>query len=185
MRRKRSDELPRFEEDYPDPLNFRWRRRYSVYIAVFLLIVYLLLPSHTASSTSNDGSPGTIDWSKYAYSLYATDSATLCHALLVFDALARLGSKADRVLFYPNYWDTVIRDSMDRDSQLLVLARDRYKVQLQPIQLLTVEGRAKGMSYIFFLVVAHQHVQSHTRKVSPYVRLTPTPYIRCKFQVEE
>ena len=148
MRRKRSDELPHFEEDYPDPLSFRWRRRYWVYIAVFLFIVYLLLPSHAAPSTSIDGSPGAVNWSKYAYSLYATDSATLCHALLVFDALARLGSKADRVLFYPNYWDTLIRDSVDRDSQLLVMARDRYKVKLQPIQLLTVEGRTKGMSHM-------------------------------------
>jgi hypothetical protein len=148
MRRKRSDELPRFEEDYPDPLNcldFRWRRRYWLYIAIFFLFAYLLLPSHPTASTQ--GTPGAIDWSKYAYSLYATDSATLCHALLVLDALSRLGSKADRVLFYPNYWDTVIRDSKDRDSQLLVIARDRYKVKLQPIQLLTVEGRTKGTSY--------------------------------------
>lgn len=148
MRRKRSDELPRFEEDYPDPLDFRWlrwRRRYWLYIAVFFLFVYLLLPSHPASpSIDIDGTPGVVDWSSYAYSLYATDSATLCHAILVFEALSRLGSKADRVLFYPNYWDTLIRDSTDRDSQLLVMARDRYKVKLQPIQLLTVEGRTKG-----------------------------------------
>ena len=31
--------------------------------------------------------------------------------------------------------------SRDRDSQLLVLARDQYNVKLQPIDLLTVEGR--------------------------------------------
>ena len=147
MRRKRSDELPRFEQDYPDPLDFRWRRRYWVYIAIFLAFVYLLLPSHAPAPSAE--SAGAIDWSKYAYSLYATDSATLCHALLVFDALARLGSKADRVLFYPNYWDTVIRDADDRDSQLLVMARDKYGVKLQPIQLLTVEGRVKGMLHMY------------------------------------
>jgi hypothetical protein len=169
MRRKRSDELPRFEDDYSDPLDFRWRRRYWVYIAIFLAFVYLLLPSHAA--TPSDESAGAIDWSKYAYSLYATDSATLCHALLVFEALARLGSKADRVLFYPNYWDTVIRDADDRDSQLLVMARNKYKVKLQPIQLLTVEGRVKGMSYVSAMV-AHRCLRLYTRNVSPYVRLT-------------
>ena len=84
---------------------------------------------------------------KHAYSLYATDSATLCHAVLLFDALAQYGSKADRVLFYPKHWDTVISDSKDRDSQLLVLARDKYKVKLHPITLLSVEGRTTGTSH--------------------------------------
>jgi hypothetical protein len=63
---------------------------------------------------------------------------------MVFDSLARLGSKADRVLFYPDYWDTVITDSRDRDSQLLVLAKKKYDVKLQPIKPLTVEGREQG-----------------------------------------
>jgi hypothetical protein len=58
----------------------------------------------------------------------------------VFDALDRFGSKADRVLFYPEYWDTRIESSKDRDSQLLVMARDKYKVRLNPIKLLSVEG---------------------------------------------
>jgi hypothetical protein len=84
-----------------------------------------------------------VNWSNYAYSLYATDSATLCHALLVFDSLATLGSRADRVLFYPQHWDTHVSSARDRDSQLLVLARDKYKVKLHPIQLLTVESRTK------------------------------------------
>jgi hypothetical protein len=87
-----------------------------------------------------------VNWSQFAYSLYATDSTTLCHALLVFDALARLGSKADRVLFFPEQWDTVVSSSKDRDSQLLVLARDTYNVKLHPIQLLSAQSRTKGTS---------------------------------------
>lgn len=86
-----------------------------------------------------------VDWSNYAYSLYATDSATLCHAVLIFNALEKLGSKADRVLFYPHYWDLVVHNKLDRDSQLLVEAKKRYKVKLQPIDLLSVEGRTPGM----------------------------------------
>lgn len=100
---------------------------------------WLLYPSSSRASTQ-----GATNWSNYAYSLYATDSATLCHALLLFDAFARLGSKADRVLFYPQHWDTEVTSSKDRDSQLLVLARDNYQVKLHPVKLLSVAGRTKG-----------------------------------------
>lgn len=44
-------------------------------------------------------------------------------------------------------WDLVISDSKDRDSQLLVMARDKYKAKLHPITLLSVEGRATGTSH--------------------------------------
>lgn len=119
-----------------------WRRRHLFYIFVGLLCIYWLLPSKRKSAEGES-----VNSKSHAYSLYATDSATLCHAVLIFDSLAKFGSKADRVLFYPEYWDTVISDSRDRDSQLLVIARDRYKVKLQPIQLLTVEGREPGMTF--------------------------------------
>lgn len=144
MRRRRSDELPRFVRD-AEPHSFRWHRRYWYYLAGFLFVCWILYPSR-GSARDADGAPR-INWLSFAYSLYATDSATLCHAVLIFDALARFGSKADRVLFYPKQWDTVVSDSKDRDSQLLVMARDKYRVKLQPIQLLTVEGRTTGMSH--------------------------------------
>ncbi|KAH7393957.1 nucleotide-diphospho-sugar transferase [Phaeosphaeria sp. MPI-PUGE-AT-0046c] len=139
MRRKRSDELPQFMNDHNTPA-FRWNRRYLYAVALFVLACWLLYPSRNAVPVSGEQS---INWSNYAYSLYATDSATLCHAVLIADALARLGSKADRVLFYPEHWDTKVSDSQDRDSQLLVIARDKYKVKLHPIKLLSVGGRTK------------------------------------------
>ncbi|KZM22665.1 uncharacterized protein EKO05_0009731 [Ascochyta rabiei] len=140
MRRRRSDQLPRFTggED-ARPLAFRFRRRHALYLCGVLLVCWwFLYPSAEGASTR-----GATKWSNYAYSLYATDSATLCHALLLFDALARLGSRADRVLFYPQHWDTEVTDARDRDSQLLVLARDQYQVKLHPVKLLTVEGRTQ------------------------------------------
>jgi hypothetical protein len=145
MRRRRSDELPRFSDGTLDPpsTSFRWRRRYTLYFTGILFVLYILYPRRTP----DDGSTIHLDWSKYAYSLYATDSATLCHAVLVFDALAKHGSRADRVLFYPRNWDTVVSDSRDRDSQLLVMARDRYKVKLEPVDVLSVEGRTTGTSH--------------------------------------
>ncbi|KAG8528795.1 uncharacterized protein KY384_006483 [Bacidia gigantensis] len=77
-----------------------------------------------------------INWHRYAYSLYATDTAHLCNAVMVFEALSRYGSKADRLLFYPeeNGWDTDIADPNDRDSQLLVKAREWYNVHLLPTE---------------------------------------------------
>lgn len=140
MRRRRSDELPRFVKD-SETRSFQWQRRYWYYLAGVLFVCWILFPSHPPPDDSNTLR---IDWSRYAYSLYATDSATLCHAILIFDALAQFGSRADRVLFYPKNWDTIVSDSKDRDSQLLVLARDKYKVKLQPVSLLNVEGRTTG-----------------------------------------
>jgi hypothetical protein len=139
MPRKRSDELPRFTGDI-NAASFRWRRHHWLYLSGFLFICWVLYPRRAV----DDGSTLHINWSRYAYSLYATDSATLCHALLLFEALNRYGSKAERVLFYPEYWDTVIHNSKDRDSQLLVIARDKYNVNLQPIPLLAVAGRTTG-----------------------------------------
>lgn len=91
-----------------------------------------------------------VDWSHYAYSQYATDSAYLCNAVMVFEALARLGSKADRILLYPQEWDTDISDGSDRDSQLLVKARDWYGVKLIPIEVATKSDDAWHGSFAKF-----------------------------------
>ena len=52
---------------------------------------------------------------------------------MVFEALDRLGSKAQKILLYPEELDTIISHPRDRDSQLLVKARDWYGVHLMPI----------------------------------------------------
>lgn len=165
MRRRRSDELPRFSSEPSDPLafSFRWRRRHTLYLVGVVFVLYMFYPRRTR----DDGSTLRVDWSKYAYSLYATDSATLCHAVLVFDALAKHGSRAERVLFYPRQWDTVVSDSKDRDSQLLVMARDRYKVHLEPVQLLGVEGRTTDA-----------WTGTWSKSVTKFLAFTLTPYKR-------
>jgi hypothetical protein len=150
MLRRKSDELPRFGRGgSPPPFRFQWRRRYFLYVCGLLFVCWMLYPSSSSSSSSSrtgSHNRSTVDWSQFAYSLYATDSATLCHAVMIFDGLAHLGSKADRVLFYPEQWDLVVSSSKDRDSQLLVLARDHYGVKLHPIKLLSAESRTKGTS---------------------------------------
>ncbi|KAF1938043.1 glucose N-acetyltransferase 1 [Clathrospora elynae] len=141
MRRRRSDELPRFAEETEAP-SFRFRRRYAYYLVAFIFVCWVLYPSRTTSRKNSDVLQ--INWPDYAYSLYATDSAALCHAVLLLDALARFGSRADRVLFYPDHWDTSIESAKDRDSQLLNLARDTYNAKLHPVKPLQVAGRTKG-----------------------------------------
>ena len=142
MRRaKRSSSLPRYARDPTAPAPGRaWSRRKRTWTIVGIVVLLYWLLVRRGRSADDGSMTGPINWSRYAYSLYATDSASLCHAVMLLDALARFGSKADRVLFYPEYWDTEVENGNDRDSQLLVMARDRYRAKLQPVPLLSVEG---------------------------------------------
>lgn len=82
-----------------------------------------------------------VDWSRYAYTTYATSETYLCNAVMVFEALQRFGSQAERVLFYPQDWDLVVENEFDRISQLLLMARDDYNVLLHPV---FIEGIKTG-----------------------------------------
>lgn len=62
---------------------------------------------------------------------------------MVFDSLQKLGSTADRLLFYPKTWDTEIADGKDRTSQLLVTARDKYHVKLRPVDIYTLKRESE------------------------------------------
>jgi len=120
------------------------RIRTWVVLAIFLVLILYYRREQPKRPPLPHIQYDLVDWSRYAYSQYATSSAYLCNAVMVFEALQRLGSRADRVLFYPENWDTEIADSNDRDSQLLVLARDKYRVQLVPIDMdLVKEGSGR------------------------------------------
>jgi hypothetical protein len=111
-------------------------------IAAGTLLLLFLISRFNAREAS-------VDWNSYAYSLYATDAHSLCNAILVFDSLKRLGSRAERVLLYPQQWDTYVASNTDRTSQLLKIARDDYNVNLMPIGLLGQDGAtqpAEGLS---------------------------------------
>lgn len=82
-----------------------------------------------------------VEWRRYAYSLYADDSAYLCNAVMVFEALARLGSKADRVLMYPEELGVKARD---RDRELLDIAENWYGVKLRPVKREDLFGERQG-----------------------------------------
>ncbi|KAF1839692.1 glucose N-acetyltransferase 1 [Decorospora gaudefroyi] len=146
MHRRESDELPRFARETELPA-FRLRRRYAYYFIGFIFVCWVLYPSRKAPPQTGDVLK--INWSNYAYSLYTTDSTALCHAVMLLDALARFGSKADRVLFYPEHWDTTVESMRDRDSQLLGVARDRYKAKLHPVKPLQVAGRTTKGDWVW------------------------------------
>lgn len=74
-----------------------------------------------------------VDWSRFAYTQYATDKSYLCNSLMIFEALHRLGSKPDRVLMYASEFYTS-EDDDSKQSRMLRFARDNYGVKLNPIQ---------------------------------------------------
>lgn len=70
---------------------------------------------------------------------------------MLFEALSRLGSRADRILFYPESWDLTVVDSHDRDSQLLVKAQEDYGVKLIPTQIEKPGDQSWNASFSKFL----------------------------------
>ncbi|KAL9594823.1 MAG: hypothetical protein Q9219_006814 [cf. Caloplaca sp. 3 TL-2023] len=119
------------------------RRSRYLYLAFAVLVGYLWLAGYSPISRIPSRAPEhapslrykNVDWSRYAYFQYATSTAYLCNSVMVFEALDRLGSKADRILVYPAEWDTQIDSLTDRESQLLVKARDWYNAKLIPVDI--------------------------------------------------
>ena len=130
------------------------RSRWLLFLPI-VLILYWCLPISPIHFGDTVHAPSirykSVDWSRYAYSQYATNSAYLCNSVMIFEALSRLGSRADRVLFYPEEWDTEIAGTKDRDSQLLVKARDWYNVKLIPMEMRLVNDESWNSSFTKFL----------------------------------
>ncbi|KAL8811912.1 MAG: hypothetical protein Q9223_001400 [Gallowayella weberi] len=120
-----------------------FRQSRYTYLAISVVLLYLLVKGdsplfflpYRAHRHSTPLHYSNVNWSRYAYFQYATSTAYLCNSVMIFEALNRLGSKADRILMYPAQWDTQIESQSDRDSQLLVKARDWYNVRLVPVNI--------------------------------------------------
>lgn len=78
--------------------------------------------------------PTSVDWSRYAYVQYVTNTAYLCNSVMLFEILHRLGSKADRLMMYPGHLN-IAEESSTIESQLLRKARNEYNVKLEPISI--------------------------------------------------
>lgn len=113
-----------------------FRSMFIVLSALFVFVTLLQLPNNP---TPHGLSRKQVNWSRFAYTQYATDISYLCNSLMIFEALHRLGSKADRLLMYPYNFILSEHDSSP-EARLLRFARDEYSVKLKPIKVMTKGG---------------------------------------------
>ncbi|KAB8264203.1 nucleotide-diphospho-sugar transferase [Aspergillus pseudonomiae] len=71
-----------------------------------------------------------VDWSRYAYVQYVTNTDYLCNSIMIFEALSRMNSQADRLMMFPSNFKL---DNDTTEGKLLLKARDQCDVQLIPI----------------------------------------------------
>ncbi|EPE25282.1 Nucleotide-diphospho-sugar transferase [Glarea lozoyensis ATCC 20868] len=101
-----------------------FRNRYEV--RQYASFSSLSVPSTICVKESN------VDWSRFAYTQYVTDETYLCNSVMLFEILNRLGSKADRLMMYPNTIDLSFESS---GSKLLKKAQSEYAVKLMPVEI--------------------------------------------------
>lgn len=119
----------------------RRRLRNYVLLGLGILAIFLLTRSRSRRSGNNPYLRyEAVDWSRYAYSQVAFNGDVLCNSLMLFDTLHRTGSRAQRIMFYPENWKLKVSNEKDRKGQLLLLARDKYKVDLIPITMEKLQG---------------------------------------------
>ena len=123
-----------------------FRSLFIILSALFGFVTLLQLPNNpTPLRDSFDGLSGKqVNWSTFAYTQYATDRSYLCNSLMIFEALHRLGSKADRLLMYP-YDFLLSENDSSPEARLLRFARDEYSVKLKPIEVM-MKGGGGGKS---------------------------------------
>jgi hypothetical protein len=88
------------------------------------------LPSSSSPAASCADKP--VDWSRFAYVQYVTNTAYLCNSVMLFEILHRLGSKADRLMMHPANFDPGNPESVE--GGLLLKAKNLYGVKLMPIE---------------------------------------------------
>lgn len=102
-----------------------------------------------------------VQWSDFAYCQYVTTLEYLCNSIMAFEALARLGAKADRLMMFPDDWTV---DNNTSEGKLLVKARDDYGVKLVPVRVESFPGEptwAESFTKLFaFNQTAYKRVLS-------------------------
>jgi hypothetical protein len=112
---------------------------------LFITILYYIFPdawkitsqrfgASSLSHSSTYSTPTPVDWSRYAYVQYVTNTAYLCNSVMLFEILHRLGSKADRLMMYPEHL-SMAEEPSTIESRLLRKSHDEYNVKLEPISI--------------------------------------------------
>ncbi|MCJ1479102.1 N-acetylglucosaminyltransferase [Lambiella insularis] len=159
------------------PRSLYWRLRRSrslvlVILAVIAIFYYsskyhrrLFAPTHKPSLRYKG-----VDWRLFAYSQYATDTDHLCNSVMVFEALDRLGSKPDRILMYPEEWDSKNSTATDRDRELLMKARNWYRAKLLPVEVKRFERETNN--------TAAQGGSKWDTSITKFLTFNQTNYLR-------
>ncbi|KAH6896691.1 nucleotide-diphospho-sugar transferase [Thelonectria olida] len=104
--------------------------------------------------------PDKVDWSRFAYTQYVTNADYLCNSVMIFETLHRLGSKADRLMMYPNFMlDPTDTESDTPHGKLLIQARDKYNVKLMPVEVQHREGADATWADSFTKLLAFNQTQ--------------------------
>ena len=111
-------------------------RTLVVFVCILVFVTLWQLPLHRPQSFSPPSFhahdlTAKVDWSRFAYTQYVTNTDYLCNSVMLFETLHRLGSKAERFMMYPAGFVTT-GDSVE--AKLLRKARDEYGVKLTPIE---------------------------------------------------
>ena len=124
------------------------RRVYVLTSITFIAVLLVLGSTFWRHSQPDDGDPDhrswvtnilpqvqdpiRVDWSRFAYVQYATNTPYLCNSVMLFARLQHLGCKSERLLLYPSEFPL---DDNSTEALLLKNAREKYNVVLKPIEI--------------------------------------------------
>lgn len=114
-------------------------RLISIPTLIILSFIYLFQTQQFITQTTlwrAFRNPSNVDWSRFAYTQYVTNSEYLCNSVMFFESLHRLSSRPDRVMMVPF---GMLEPEMvnSSDAYLINKARDEYNVKIVPITIQT------------------------------------------------
>ncbi|KAE8152257.1 nucleotide-diphospho-sugar transferase [Aspergillus avenaceus] len=130
-------------------------------LATLLFAIILWLPKDSIRNVHDITLPArhsriSVNWSRSAYVQYVTNTAYLCNSVMIFEALHRFGSKADRLMMYPSGFSL---DGTSVESKLLRKAQGQYGVKLMPIQVQSKEDRDSTWAESYTKLLAFNQTQ--------------------------
>lgn len=119
------------------------RVRFAI-VGIILLCIHLsLFQLHSPASQFNhsvtDIYGKQVDWTRFAYIQYVTNTEYLCNSVMLFETLHRLGARANKLLRYLSHF-SVATDDDSTEVRLLRHARDVYGANLKPIHVQKRKG---------------------------------------------
>ncbi|RFU26748.1 hypothetical protein B7463_g9597, partial [Scytalidium lignicola] len=119
----------------------RFRTVAATAIFLITILIFFAPPEYVRGFRSAQFEPSTdqsVDWSRFAYAQYVTNTEYLCNSVMLFERLHTLGTKADKLMMYPA--DFSVGDT-SVEGRLLLKAKNEYGVKLTPIE---VQRRQSG-----------------------------------------